>query len=352
MAKDSSEAAQLLAASLLISIITSLASLITVFIIFSLNIITFSAPNLTMWLLLTPIGIISTGLSLSLRSFLHFHKEYRYFASTPIIFSLAYGFLALTLYYIWPSGLTLILCQILATLVVCVFIFQLLKSKGYLNETITIQRITNAAVRKKQYALISTPSSLLDGLSQALPIYFMAIAFNSITVASYGIMIKIVIVPMRFIFSSISTLMLKIIHDEINSANRCRIFWQISCGLLVLIVLASQLISNYADTIVDQFLGDEWSQTIVVIETMCFASLFGAAVSSLSNIFAATNRLQLGASWQVLYFTVTLVFFLYVVIKGNIPQQIFFELLAIKELVSYTIYFLLISFSVHKPKAS
>jgi lipopolysaccharide exporter len=350
VSEDASEAANLVVLSIFISLIIALLAFAVALLNSYFGFLDDFSNNMLIWVILAPTGILLTGANASLRSYLHYYKEYLNFSTTPIIFSTVYGLLAITLYNVWPTGTTLVISQIIATLSVCVFILLKLKSKKYLREKIKIESILIAGRKNIGYPIFSAPGSLVDGLSQAMPIYFIAFIFNNLVIASYGLVLKIVVVPMRFIFSSISTLMLKIIHDEIADGHAVKIFWYISSGLLIFIIIATLILVNWASTVIRLFLGEEWAQTGLIVETMCFALLFSAAVSSLSNIFAATKRLGLGAAWQVLYFILSLIFFMLIFLDENLTQELFFELLAIKEVSLYAVYFLMIAFSVHKPK--
>ena len=350
VSEDASEAANLVVLSVFISTIIALFAFAVAVLNGYFGFLDDLTHNMLIWVILAPTGILLTGASASLRSYLHYYKEYFNFSTTPIIFSTVYGLLAIILYNIWPDGTTLILSQVIATLSVCAYILHRLHSKDYLREKIKISNILTVGRKNIAYPMFSAPASLVDGMSQAMPVYFIALIFNSLTIASYGLVLKIVIVPMRFLLSSVSTLMLKIIHDEIANSNAVKIFWHVSLGLLTLITAVSLILMNWASTIIILFFGNDWKQAGLIIETMCFALLFSAAISSLSNIFAATNRLGLGAAWQVLYFTSSLLFFLWMYFDENLTQEVFFKLLAIKEVFIYAIYFMMIAVSVHKPK--
>ena len=305
--------------------------------------------DIFIWLLITPVGIFLTGASLALRSLLHFNKEYFQFSILPIIFATVYAILAVSLFYFLPSGKTLVLSQVLAVLAVCIYTYKKLNSKGYFRQKVSLQRMLDVGRKNSHYPILSTPSSFFDGMSQAMPVYFIALIYDSIAVASYGLMVKIVVVPIRFLFSSTSTLMLKVIHDEIKEGNPIRVFWQVSIVLFGVILFISLVLLKCSSYMVNLVFGSEWIQVSKIISIMCFALLFSAAVSSLSSIFAATNHLGLLAIWQMTNFAFSLVFFLYTLLFLDLDMAVFFELLAIKEICLYGLYFLMISFSVHKP---
>lgn len=349
VAKTAAVSANLVALSILISSIIAILAFTLVILNSFFNLLDGFLQNLIIWAVLAPVGILITGASMALRSFLHYHKEYLNFSSTPIIFSVVNGVLSTSLYFVWPSGTTLVASQILATLFICIFILKKLKSKNYLGEKVTLKEMLSIGYKNIHYPVFSAPGSLLAGMSQAMPVYFIALVYNSVVVASYGLMLKIVLAPITFIFSSISTLMLKVIHDEINGGRPAIVFWKVSFVLFVFILATSLILITWSASIISLILGDEWIYIGRIIETMCFALLFGAAVSSLSNIFAATNHLGLGALWQVIYFLVSISFFAVVYLSFDFDREVFFILLAAKEIGLYLIYFLMIAYSVHKP---
>lgn len=349
VADSKAEASNLFIGCVFISIIVSLIFSLIVILNNTTNVVYIEELNIYIWSLLVPVGIFFVGLSSAVKSILHYHKQYYFFSLTPIIFVTTNGVFAIAAYYIYPFGVSLLFSHTLGMIVSSTFLLSKVYSFGYLDNSVKILLIISSLKKNIKFPIHTAPSSLVDGLSQSMPIYFIYAIFSDVAVASFGLVIKIAIVPMRFIFGSVSTLLMKMIHDSVGTRYSVILFWKVSLYLLLFVVTVGLFIYLSSEAIVSRVFGDEWVYAGQILKIMGISMIYSAAISSLSSVLVATRRLKLGAFWQYSYFLSSTLFFLTFNEFGDANMHLFFVLLAVKEILFYTIYFVLISYSVHKP---
>jgi O-antigen/teichoic acid export membrane protein len=296
-----------------------------------------------------PIGLFFIGVGSAIKSMLHYNKQYFYFSLSPIIFTIVNGFLSIVIYYIHPFGESLIFSHIIGSVFSSLFLLSKIYNFGYLNGGINIVHIFTSMKKNIKFPIHTVPSSLVDGLSQSMPIYFIYQIFDDVIVASFGVVIKLAVVPMRFIFGSISSLLIKIIHDSVGTKYSVRIFVKVSVNLFFIVVVFGSFLYFFSEALVNTFLDKDWVYTGKILKIMCISMIYSAAISSLSSVLVATRRLKLGAFWQYLYFLSSVIFFYMFIEFGGADIYWFFTLLAIKEMFLYSIYYALIYYSVQKP---
>jgi O-antigen/teichoic acid export membrane protein len=335
--KDNEEAINLLIVTIFLSLLLSILIFILLF-LFGTNLLVFLNYPLTFTtVLLIPIGIFTSGCFQGLNYWLNRNSEfssiskYRIFqASTIVFFSLLLAFIKGI-----EEGL------IFSFLIGMFFsVFPLVNIIRKNKKFISIGKIFEVSKKYSNYPKLLMPTGLFDVIAMQAPIFFITKFFSKLVTGSYSLAFRMVSAPISVISGAFGQVFYNQIVSEVKNGERtsCVIFKtakQLTFFSLALFVP----IFFFGQEIFKIVFGPNWADAGKYVEIISFAMMIRFIVSPLSTTFLATNSLKLGAFWQTLYVSTTLILFFYC---ANFEIEKLLFIYTIHEIILYLIYLVLI----------
>lgn len=237
-----------------------------------------------------------------------------------------------------PYGLTLgyILSQISS---VCYLLF-----RGHALtrlENTSAVKIKAIATNYKKYPLVSAPSALCDTAALQLPLLLINKFFSSYTAGQFTLAMRIINVPLALIGAAVSQVLLeKMASADRNNPEEVRgIVLVLALKMAVLISPLCILSFNFGEEMFVIVFGEEWRIAGGFAFPLSLIVSFRFIVSPLSAVLSVERNLKYALLWQAWYFLSTLTVLLYAT-QFSIDNFLF--IFVMNELVSYTLYFILI----------
>jgi O-antigen/teichoic acid export membrane protein len=148
------------------------------------------------------------------------------------------------------------------------------------------RRLWETAVNYKKFPLYSAPSSLVNSLALALPIPLIGGTFGVEAAGQYSIASRVLLVPLALMGASVGD----VFHSRIaalsrsNSSGAMKLFFSVSCGLLLIGALPMTVISLYGEQIFIAVLGSKWSSAGQIAMVIVPWALMQFAVNPVSRV--------------------------------------------------------------------
>jgi O-antigen/teichoic acid export membrane protein len=202
--------------------------------------------------------------------------------------------------------------------------------------------------RNRSFPTLNATSSLLDGITLALPILAFERWCSQAELGQLGMMIRLTAAPTALVAISISQVNLRVVSKLAQSGQSALRHVLVTSGFLWGLAVPSAIVTAiWGPDIFAIVLGEEWRESgrLAAIYAPALAVRF--AISPLSSTLGATRHNLLGMVWRLIAFVVTLIVLLVVGPKGN-PGDIIVAL-AMIDVALYLIYFGFILFAAARP---
>lgn len=197
--------------------------------------------------------------------------------------------------------------------------------------------ILQTAGKYRKISAVSTPVTLLDSLTLAVPVIFIGFAFGDDSAGQYSQVQRLIAAPLMLLSMSISPVFMKYGGDAFREKGQILdVVLRIFKIILLISVVYTILIATTGERIIPIIMGDLWKTDLTFLLLCLIPVAFRACVSPLSGIFALVDRIFVGSLWQALYFctTVLIIFLSY----EYLDWIGFLILLMAHELVLYLFY--------------
>lgn len=189
-----------------------------------------------------------------------------------------------------------------------------------------------------RYPLISAPMALLDTLSLALPLLFIVDAFGNQAAGNYSQMQRLIAAPLLLMGVATSQVFFKHAGDKFRRGEAVEpLLRRVVALLAVSGALLAAAIWLVGEPLMHLLLGDAWRTDTRFILLVSVPVLIRVTVSPVSSVFLITNRVGLGAFWQLGYFMLTIG--LLVFARGRLSLDEFLMAYVMCELFAYLCYF-------------
>ena len=170
-------------------------------------------------------------------------------------------------------------------------------------------------VDNKNQLLFSTPSIFLNSLSFSIVIFFISILFTNEDVGIYGMVIRILGVPITIISSGLSKIFMQTSNEYYISEGSFR--KQLINFTLILITLSLFMYIPFYfinDNLITSILGSEWVDTILVIKIVIPMFMIRLIVSTVSLSVIVFNKQHMELFFQSIFLGVTILAYILTVI--------------------------------------
>ena len=193
------------------------------------------AQNLNVWIYLTPIFLFLTGLMTAMNYFANRQQDYGKMARSKMVraFSVALISVILGIAGFGASGLIFgVFSGLLFAVGYLFYLYREQFTQGFLRW----DRSKRTLLKKyKDYPLYNASSGLLNGITMAMPVFFLTYYFTEAIVGYFALVARVTDAPLSFISPSVSQVNLKTIVDLVNKSHIDRV-------CLYLIKLATSLL--------------------------------------------------------------------------------------------------------------
>ena len=194
------------------------------------------------------------------------------------------------------------------------------------------------AVKYRQFPLLNAPASLLNGVTLALPVFFLARDYPQAIVGYYALIIRVAAAPLSLISGAVSLVHLRAIADMTQSSSRVFGYMaKLTFFLSMFAGIPGVFLFITGPDLFALIFGETWRPAGEILRIIIPAIVVQFVVSTLSPVFSSTGNSHLAAGWRVLGFIVVMSVFLY--FSGNVDVLDLFYVIAVTDIALYSLYF-------------
>lgn len=193
----------------------------------------------------------------------------------------------------------------------------------------------------KAYSIFGIPGAFVDSIAQQLPVYFLIFFFDNGTIGQYGLATRVVQVPGILIANSINNVIFQK-FSELNSFEKPLkpLLIRTSINIAKIILIPMIIFAIFSPLLFPIIFGNQWTESGKYARILFLIYTIRTIVSPITTIFTVKNKLNISFSWQVLYFFISVIFFLLM----NLLSFTFYNILIyflVVEFILYGLYFYL-----------
>jgi O-antigen/teichoic acid export membrane protein len=200
------------------------------------------------------------------------------------------------------------------------------------------------AKRYADFPKYNSIPALLNKLCLFLPVILVNTFYNSEITGYFDLSRIVLALPLALISQAIMQSLLQKI-SEIKK-NRKSIRKELAGLLFILFSLAivGTIIILFFGEFIFSLFGHEWEKSAIFAQIMVFSFALKFVVSPFSAVFTAFEKIHIASIWQIFNFLVLASLFFF----GNLSVYSFVKLYVILEVITYSIYLILIYWVVQK----
>ena len=301
------------------------------------------------WLLLVPVAVFLGALAMIGRYVANRRSEYRLISR--YMFVQAMMSVGMNLWFGWLGwGATgLLVANVVAVGLGTSWLLWTLRpamrTVGYVNA----HALRTVAYKYRDFPLMNASSSVLDTLTLAMPVFFIARMFSQDTVGFYGLLTRVAQAPLSLVSGAVTQVHLKHISDLVRERQPVVPYLlRITLFLMIFVIPPMVLLLLWAPELFAWAFGQPWRGAGELLAILIPSIAIQFVVSTVSPTCGATGNNKVGAVWKVLSSLVTLSMFLCVAPGLDIRDVMI--ALATTNVVLYALYFVAIIYSARNPR--
>jgi len=339
VAKTVRESEQVLGISLLVALAVSLLAFLGIWFYGDWLVQIIDAGGLGQQVLLIPLALFFGGVLKSFNYYSNRLGEYRVISQSKIL--AAFISVALSIALGW-FGLHygLLLGSVATTALVNLWLLYNYRQRLNIKLLCWNWRKKILVRRFRDFPLYNASTGLLDGLTLALPVFFLSRYFPDSVVGYYALMIRVAMAPLHFLSTAVSQVNIKKVADMVQKHQPVRPYLLKATLMLLIAVLPLMLfLLLSAPPLFELLFGDEWRIAGTYLKILIPGLALKFVASTLSSTLGATGHNRLGALWKVTAFVVTFAAFLVFAPRVGVMEM--FVVMLVIDLVLYSFYYLL-----------
>lgn len=175
----------------------------------------------------------------------------------------------------------------------------------------------------RTYPLLLAPSSLLDGITLALPVLILNRFCGDDVVGWFGLMTRIAVAPITVISSSIRQVNLSVVAELVNSGRSARRHvLKIGALLWISTIIPLGIILLWGPDLAALVFGEQWRESGVYLQILGPAMAARLVATPLSMTIGATRNNHLSVIWGITGFFSTLIVLLATALSGGDARAI------------------------------
>lgn len=210
--------------------------------------------------------------------------------------------------------------------------------------------IKHVAHKYRDFPIFNATSTVLDAVTLAMPVFFIARVAGQETLGLYGFMMRIAQAPFSLIGGAVSQVHLKHLSDLIAVGQPASAYLRRVTLLLIAIATPPSIaLMLYAPDLFSFVFGAQWRSAGDLLVIMMPSIAIQFVVSALSPACGVTGHNRLGALWKAISFAVTL--FVLLVFSSAAKSASLFIALSATNVMLYCLYYGFIWYSTANPRS-
>ena len=299
--------------------------------------------------LVFPIGMAAFGTVSALRYYANSETKFGLIGKMYVVQAIVAGPAAVLLAVFGEYGIFLIYATVMGYLLGAVYIFFRLHKSLSKIRFLPSRLHRRMAIKYWQFPVYNASSSILDGITLSMPIFFLMRDYPDAVVGYYSLLLKVAAAPIGFISLAVAQVHLRRIAEMVHMAEPALCYlWKTTLVLVGIIGVFGLILVIWGPLIFALVFGEEWREAGSLLQILMPALVVKFVVSTLSGVFSGTGNNKLGAVWRLGAFITTLTAFHF--FSGALDVRQFFLLMVSVDLFLYAIHYLLIVYAVRFPR--
>lgn len=210
--------------------------------------------------------------------------------------------------------------------------------------------IKHVAHKYRDFPIFDATSTVLNALTLAMPVFFIARVAGQETLGLYGFMMRIAEAPFSLIGRAVSQVHLKHLSDLVVAGQPASNYLRWVTLLLTAIATPPSIaLMLYAPDLFSFVFGAQWRSAGDLLVIMMPSIAIQFVVSALSPACGVTGHNRLGALWKAISFVVTL--FVLLVFSSEAKSASLLIALSATNVMLYCLYYGFIWYSTANPRS-
>ncbi len=346
--KKDSDATNLVAGSLLISLGYSIFILILVIFFREWLAHKLNNPGLADWLFLLPPSLLLVSISKLCNNWLIRKKQFKASSINKASQKLTETSAQLIL-GILRTGNGLVLGDVIGRLFNAIFSFYQSFHSGLQRSQVEIKTIKAVLIEYVEFPKFGILPSMLNTLAGMLPVFIISAYYSVEISGSFNFSRIILSVPFALISAGISQVLMQQVSERRNNQETISAeLFSLAIKLAILSGLGVIVLWAAGPQLFEIIFGVKWKQSGEFTSILIFSYAISFIVSPFSILLTLLGQIKQLSYWQVFYFVATCFLWMF----KEIPVEHFLLALVIIDIISYTLYGALIYRSVKKYEVS
>ncbi|WP_189103018.1 lipopolysaccharide biosynthesis protein [Deinococcus knuensis] len=293
-ASNKVQAVSIVHAGLISCVAFSITASLLSFLFFEANVFRISSSHILTSILIG-LSVLFIGGFQILSSLQIYHEDFGSIAKAKLIQGVALAILPVLLGLFAPNSINLASSDAAAR------VFGALKSfKLYRTElkNHTTERVSEVMVKFKDFAFYSTPASIVNAVSQYIPVLIFNSQFDIKTAGLFVFANRVLAVPIGVIARTLSQVFLGEAGAVLNSGKKVKpVIKKYFIYSSLLAIVPAVLLFFYSDKLISVFFGSEWIASIPMIKSLLILSI----VQISSSVISQTLNIVQKNSWQLFW---------------------------------------------------
>lgn len=307
-----------------------------------------NAQELSNWIYIVPLMVLAIGLSQLAAYYANRSGNYSYMSHAALLQGVTIVSISLLLGALKIGFSGLVIAYVCGALVSFAYLWWRHRMELLALDFNVSKNKVKLAKRYKDYPLFSGSMSIFDGLSLALPTFFLASGYPEAVVGYFALVIRILYSPLTFLSISVGQVNLKKMVDLIHlEHNILPYLHKVTLVLILVAGIPSLLLIFFAPEIFSFIFGKNWLVAGEYAQILAPALIIRFTASTLSSTLGATQHPRLAGLWKVTAFLVT--FTILWLFSGEVSVYQILKYLVLTDIILYLFYYILIYFSASRP---
>lgn len=209
--------------------------------------------------------------------------------------------------------------------------------------------IKHVAHKYRDFPIFNATSTVLDAVTLAMPVFFIAQLCDADSVGHYGFLMRVVQAPVALVSGAVTQVHFKHVADLVRSRDPVRPYLLRVTGILAALAIAPTVVAMlWSPALFAWAFGVRWQPAGEYLGILMPSLALQFLVSALSPTCGATGNNRIAAIWRVLSFALTLAMF--VLVAPGLDMRHIMWCLAITNVALYAAYYAAIWWAAGHPQ--
>ena len=308
-----------------------------------------NAGSLGRFLMLSPICLFLLAIVKALQHCANRDKKYREISHSNVSQAACVAVVSLSLGLLGSGMVGLVLATLIGNIAAVTYLcvrYRELISNTRWRMTAQLWRL---ALRYREYPIVNASTSLLDGVSLALPIFFLTKYFPADVVGYFAMITRVASAPLAFIAGAVSQINLRKVAELVNTGRPVRPYlYKVTAFLTAIVIVPTITFMVFGSEIFAFGFGEPWRAAGELLFILMPSLALRFIVSTLSGTLLATGHVRLVGAWQIAFFSITSLTLTMVAPRASV-REMFITMMTL-DIVLYLAYYACICYGASAPR--